>query len=151
MSRSSVWYIHLLSTRLSIMLKTVMRTSAISRNPAVDHCQRRSVTFFVPTLLIVVGYGRVWGITSNNTKQIFVHHVECPLLTTTNIPYPRSVWPRVVPLASTQTPSLSRTPPAGLPSVPVAAGLSRHSHQLQLRLHEKRQANSALERFHRGQ
>ena len=37
-----------------------------------------------------------------------------------------------------QTFSLSQTPPAGAPSVLVPTGLSAHSHQIQLRLHEKK-------------
>ena len=33
---------------------------------------------------------------------------------------------------------LSQNPPAGVPSVSVPTGLSRHSHQLQLQLHKKK-------------
>ena len=66
-------------------------------------------------------------------------HVEGPLRATTNIPYPRPVRLRVVPIASTQTFSLSQTPPARVPSVPVPTGPSScHSHHLQLRLHKKK-------------
>ena len=44
---------------------------------------------------------------------------------------------------------LSQTPPAGVPSVPVPTGLSRHSHELQLQNHEKktRKLRKALERI----
>ena len=48
-----------------------------------------------------------------------------------------------------QTLSLSQTPLAGVPSVPVPSGLSRHSHQLQLRFHKKKTSKlgTVLERI----
>ena len=55
--------------------------------------------------------------------------------------------------AKKQTFSLSQTPPAGVPSVPVPTGLSRHSHQLQLRIHKKKDKqteNSARTHFIKG-
>ena len=36
---------------------------------------------------------------------------------------------------------LSQTPPAGVPSVSVPTALTRHSHQLQLRLHQRKRQN----------
>ena len=52
-----------------------------------------------------------------------------------------------------QTFSLSQPPPAGVPSVTVPTGLSRHSHQLELRLHKKKDRqteNSARMHFIKG-
>ena len=55
------------------------------------------------------------------------------LRTKMTIPYySHPVRPRVLPIASTQTLSLSQTPLAGVPSTPVPTGLSRRSHQLRL-------------------
>ena len=51
---------------------------------------------------------------------------------------------RVVPIARTQSLSLSQTPPAGVSSVPVPTGLFRHSHQLQLRLASHKKNTSKL-------
>ena len=52
-----------------------------------------------------------------------------------------------------QTFSLSQTPSAEVPFVPVPTGLSSHSHQLQLRHHKERQANweQRSNAFHRRQ
>ena len=43
-----------------------------------------------------------------------------------------------VPIASTQTVDLSQTSPAGVTSVPLPTRLSRHSHQLQVKLDKKK-------------
>ena len=62
------------------------------------------------------------------------------------------IRPRV-PVASTQTVDLSQTPHAGVTSVPVPTRLSRHSHQLQLRLDKKKAKqteNSARMHFIEG-
>ena len=48
------------------------------------------------------------------------------------------------PMVSTdiqQNLGLSQNPPAGVPSVSVPTGFSRHSHQLQLRLYKKKRQN----------
>ena len=67
---------------------------------------------------------------SSSICMPFPNHDEC-----TNIPYPCPVRPRA-PSASTYTLGLSPTRPARVPPVSVPTDLSRHSHQLQLRLHK---------------
>ena len=82
-----------------------------------------------------MGCGRVWWTITNNTRQKcymmwdalkgFTDQDDYPI-------YSHPVRPRVLPIASTQTLSLSQTPLAGVPSTPVPTGLSRRSHQLRL-------------------
>ena len=50
---------------------------------------------------------------------------------------------RQVPIASTQTLSMHRPPPAGVPSVPGQAGLTHHYLQLELRITERTVQNNA--------
>ena len=91
--------------------------------------------FVIPTLpIVIVGCERVWCITTNNTMpKCFSGTSNALLRTTTNIPHPRPVRPRVVPTASTQTFSLEPNP-ACWGVVCADADWSRPSHQLQLRL-----------------
>ena len=75
----------------------------------------------------------------NKTKKSHDEYRISPPCTTTSI----------VPIASTQQLRMSQTRPAGVPSVPVPTGLSRHPHQLRLRRHKKRTSKlrTALECF----
>ena len=63
--------VHTVSVYSSVdYFATVVRKSAIPRNPAVDHRRCRPVTFVIPTLLVIIVCERVWGITTKNMKQI---------------------------------------------------------------------------------
>ena len=115
-----------------------MRTSAISSNPAVDHCgsRRRSVTFVIPTLPVRVGCERVWCITTNtnNTKQFFSSQSNALYK-----PRRTSAKPRLLGCRLRRSRLVS---------------LVTLSPQLQLRPHNKKKQateNSAQNAFHRGQ
>ena len=81
-------------------------------------------------------YGPVFFTFSRLQKSLVHHNTNSTSRNESTMPipsyggnpiYPHPVRPQVVPL-----PSMSRTPPAGVPSELVPTGLSRHFHQLQL-------------------
>ena len=73
---------HFVSTRLSICSRRAYKRTTCE--PATDHlCRRRSVTYVVPTLLVIGTCARVWciiTINTNKTKKLIRFHFAIYLL-----------------------------------------------------------------------
>ena len=100
--------------------ENICRKIRFSRWSAVVGNMGLSFSCVIPTPLVITGC-RLWKslvhYNTSNTNHKCMQDVECPFRATTNdyTPYPRPVRPRVVPIASTQTLSISHTSPAGCP------------------------------------